>query len=106
MAVKISAGSTGGVSDEFPTAGWEPYLNGKGIYIDVPTYGHTPSVPFYAASLTGSSWHWMTTGSNCIYSPTSNSFRVYVRFWDGSPIDPAFAVNHNWRIQWIAVSGG
>jgi hypothetical protein len=108
MPVKISAGSTGGVTDEYPTAGWQPY-DGYGIYIDVPTYGHD-TVPIYAASLTGSGYQWLTTGANCIYSPTSNSFRVYLRWSNPDPayptLDPAFAVSHNWRMSWIAVQPG
>jgi hypothetical protein len=98
---------TAGPGIEEPMAGRRQYTgpDGPGIYIDVSTaLGF--SDPVYVASLIGDAT-WKTTGGSCIYQtpnkPLDQGFRVYVRFADGSEIDPQFAVDNGWRVSWIAI---
>jgi hypothetical protein len=110
MPIKISAGVT--PRSELPgESRWKQYegANGPGLYTDVQTHGHT-TVPIYMAALTGNSYHWLTTGSNCIYLPTPTGFRVYIR-WSSRELDTpnlnaGFADAFDWRINWIAVEPG
>ena len=75
-----------------------------GIHVDIDTSAAGfVTTPLYVISLHGSSSHWSTTGGNCVYSPTPTSFRVFLRFGDGSPITPAQANTNQWHIQWMAI---
>lgn len=99
--MKIEAGST------TPGAtNWKPYVGTFGIYLDVDTSaaGFT-STPIYITSLGGASYHWMTTGATSIYNATPTGFRVYLRptYSDGRKINPNFANEKLWHIQWIGM---
>jgi hypothetical protein len=105
------AGTTPGPGIEDPLAGWRQYASAdeSGIYIDVVT-SVVFDEPVYVASLTGTAYHWLTTGGSSIY-PTPNvatkdGFRVYVRFSDGRPVSPQVAVDNGWRVNWIAMRHG
>ncbi|MBN1596038.1 hypothetical protein JW933_08950 [candidate division FCPU426 bacterium] len=87
---------------------WQAYQGGTtGIYIDVDTstakFAHTP---VYLVSLAGDSYHWETTGAASVYHATPTGFRIYVRFWNGRELTPAFANQKKWRIQWIGILPG
>jgi hypothetical protein len=107
----VKAGRTPGPGIEDPLAGWRQYQGGSGpgIYIDVVA-ALSFTDPVYVASLSGNSTHWQTTGGNCVYPtpnrPLTEGFRVYVRFANGSAIDPQFAVDNGWRVSWIAMKDG
>lgn len=81
---------------------WVQYSS-DGLYVDVDTSsaGFT-STPYYFTSLGGNISHWATTGATSIYYPTSNSFRVYVKFTAGT-ITPAQANRWGWHINWTAI---
>ncbi len=107
---KISAGST------IPgNTNWQQYPDDRepGIYVDVDTSeaGFT-STPKYVISLGGINYHWRVTGASSVYSPTPNSFRVYIRFSEVNelpqypPLTPEFANDRQWHINWIAVAPG
>lgn len=82
---------------------WQPYGT-NGIYLDVDTSsaGFT-TTPVYVTSIGGDGWHWLTTGATSIYQASPTSFRVYVRFSDGSSLTPAQANGLRWHINWIAM---
>ncbi len=82
---------------------WQPY-GSNGIYVDVDTSsaGFT-TTPVYVTSIGGISSHWQTTGATSIYQASPTTFRVYVRFSDGSAITPAVANSYQWHINWIAM---
>ncbi|MBB5083979.1 hypothetical protein [Nonomuraea endophytica] len=68
------------------------------------------STPMYFTSLAGTSTHWNTTGATSVYPPDSTlggdlrrGFRIYLRFADGAALDPLFAKNNGWHIQYMAV---
>jgi hypothetical protein len=108
QTLPVRAGITPGPSREDAFAGWRQYT-AAGIYIDVDT-SLSFDDPVYVASLLGNSWHWATTGGSSIYpTPTRaarDGFRIYVRFFDGRPLDPQFAVDRGWRVSWIAMRMG
>lgn len=83
---------------------WQQYENGLGVFVDIDTSaGNFSSVPIYLTSLGGDGSHWATTGADCIYSPTANSFRVYVRWADNSALTPQTANGYKWHINWVAI---
>ena len=73
----------------------------KGIYVDVDTsgagYAHAP---LYFTSIGGKSNHWAVSGSNAVYNATSDGFRIYLRWVDGSDLTPEFANQREWHIKW------
>ncbi len=81
--------------------GWVDY--GAGVYIDIDTsVCNFPEVPMYFTSLAGRTSHWNAIGASSIYSPESNSFRVYV--WSHSEaIDPTKTDSYDWYIQWCGI---
>jgi hypothetical protein len=87
------------------TTDWQVYLANSiynGIYLDVDTSAaHFTGTPVYVTSIGGNSSHWSTTGATSIYNPSATSFRVYVRWVDGSPLTPATANANGWHINWI-----
>ena len=97
---KVAGGST------TPGAtNWQPY-NGTiaGVFVDVNTSGAGfTATPNYITSIAGNSNHWETTGASAVYFPTARGFRVYVRFYDGRPLTPAFANQNQWRINWMGI---
>ena len=95
---RIASGATS------PGVGWQQYPGGAGVFIDVDTSsGKFSTTPAYVTSLGGNSSHWATTGATSVYSPTATSFRVYVRWADGSPLTPANASALGWHIRWIGM---
>jgi hypothetical protein len=84
---------------------WQVYQGSTpGIFVDVnTTSGKFSSVPVYVTSLGGTSSHWNTTGATSVYVATATGFRVYVRWWDGAALSPAFANANNWTINWIGM---
>ena len=100
-SIELAAGQTQ------PGLGWQQYLGGSGIFIDVDTSsGKFDMTPRYITSLGGNTSHWRTTGGTSIYSPTPMGFRVYVRWADGAPLTPANATALGWRVNWIGLSSG
>ena len=95
QALRIFIGNTsaGGTN-------WVQY-SGDGVYVDIDTTAAGFSAtPMYFTSLGGRTRHWTTTGGTSIYSPTKNSFRVYL-FKEG--ITAAEAKSNDWHINWIAI---
>ncbi|MGH3672742.1 MAG: hypothetical protein ACRDSH_19280, partial [Pseudonocardiaceae bacterium] len=83
--------------------GWQIH-SPTGIYLDVDTSeGMFRTTPVYVTSLGGSSSHWATAGGNSVSNPTSNGFRVYLRWSDGTPLTPAEANAGQWRVNWIGI---
>lgn len=82
---------------------WQQYVDNKGFYIDIafdkPFVGGVPRI---FTSLRGASHHWEVSGTTSIYCSASNGFRVYIRH--GS-ITAAFAKQHKYRIDYIAIGG-
>jgi hypothetical protein len=88
---------------------WQVY-SPSGIYVDVnTTAGKFSSAPAYVTSIGGRTSHWATTGATSVYPTppgnyaTATSFRVYVRWADGSPLTPATANSYGWHINWIGM---
>ncbi|WP_438005205.1 serine protease [Sorangium sp. So ce321] len=78
---------------------WVQY-NTRTVLVDVDTTRcNRTSKPRYFTSLGGSGYHWTTFGTNNIYLPTKDGFRVYV-VQDG--ITPAIANQRNWHINWAS----
>ena len=93
--------ASGGTS---PGLGWQQYPGGAGVFIDVDTSpGKFSTTPAYVTSLGGNSGHWATTGGTSVYLPTPTSFRIYVRWADGSPLTPANAAAQGWHVKWIGM---
>lgn len=95
---KIAAGrTTPGATN------WKQYSTPDGIYVDVDTSaaGFGSKTVIYTTSLAGESSHWVTTGGNCVYSPTNKGFRVYVKF--NGPITTPQANAWKWHINWVGV---
>lgn len=89
-----------------PGQGWQPYANGKGIFIDVDTSSFDfTTTPVYVTALHGRTSHYDTVGASSVYSPTPTGFRIYIRRRDGAALQPAFAQQRDWHIQWIAIEG-
>lgn len=83
---------------------WEDYsTTGITAVIDTSSAGFT-STPVYFASLQGTGGHWEANGATSIYSPSRNSFRVYLRsIRDNVNYRVRNATNSNWYITWIAI---
>ncbi len=99
QTVQVARGST-----PVGTTAWQQYPDGQGVFVDVDTSSaRFTTTPIYITSLGGTNTHWGTTGATSIYTPTPTGFRVYVRWWGGGPLTPAFANQNGWHINWIAV---
>ena len=82
---------------------WQVYT-ANGIYVDVDTSAaHLTGSPVYVTSIGGLERHWSTIGATSIYQSSPTTFRVYVRWVDNSPINPATAHAYGWHINWIAM---
>ena len=97
-AFRIGAGRTPAGS-----TAWQVY-NPNGIMVDVDTRaaGFTQT-PVYVVSLGGNSQHWSTTGGTSVYNASNAGFRIYVRWWNDTPLVPATANANQWHIEWIGI---
>jgi hypothetical protein len=97
--LKVGTGST------TAGTGWQVYTP-DGIYIDINTSAaQFSSVPVYVASLRSNtpSSQWKVVGVDGIYNATATSFRIYIRWVDGSALSPATANANGWMIDWIGI---
>jgi hypothetical protein len=96
--IRVACGSTTpGTTD------WKPSAGNASIYVDVDTSSSRfTNTPQYFTSLGGNSSHWATTGVTAICMPSPTSFRVYVRWSNGSPLTPAQANQFQWHVNWLA----
>jgi hypothetical protein len=96
-----------------PGAGWQTYTGpgGPGIVIQVNTTsaGFTRT-PTYVTSIGGNSERWVTTGGCAVYPPNGTlggdlrrGFRIFLRFDNGGPIDPARAATNGWHVNWVGM---
>jgi len=83
--------------------GWQNATGGIMVNVDTSACGYS-TTPRYFTSLGGTSGNWATTGATAIYTPGSNNFSDYVRYWDGSALTPATANANQWHINWVAVA--
>ncbi len=98
-SLKVGTGST------TPGTGWQIYTT-DGIYIDVNTSSaNFSSTPVYVASLRSNmiSSQWKVDGVDGIYNATPTGFRIYIRWWNGTPMTPAMANQNGWSVDWIGV---
>lgn len=84
---------------------WMPYgANATGVFVDINTAEcGFDALPIYIVNMHGNSENWETTGGSSAYLRTASGFRVYVRYWNGSPITPDESNQKGWHIQWIAI---
>jgi hypothetical protein len=84
---------------------WESYADGIRVHINTTSY-HFGSTPQYHFALVGRGYHWSVLGVNSTYEAASTGFDVYLRpFEPKKPdvkLDPAFAKQNGWHIQWFA----
>ncbi len=92
-----------------PTANtdWQRYKDWKnGIFteVDIPA-GQFSNTPVVFTSLGGNGGHWSVAGPTSIYSPTSDSFSVYIRWSNESEKSDLlpYAQERNWYLNWLAV---
>ncbi|CAB9501081.1 Peptidase inhibitor I9 [Seminavis robusta] len=83
---------------------WMPFMeNGIMVTVDTSHCNFPPgSQPHYFTALDGSWEHWTTTGATSIYNATHNSFRVYIQGTDSVKATCQFAVQHGWKLKWVA----
>jgi hypothetical protein len=95
-ALRIGSGRTP------PGRGWVDYH--RGIYLDVDTSsaGFT-GAPRYFSTVDGDADQQNLVGASAIYQPTATGFRVYVQRNDGVNIDPPYAQQRNWHVNWVGV---
>ncbi len=98
-ALKIYSGQT-----PIGNTNWRPQSDKNGVYVDVDTSAcGFESTPFYIVSTHGDSDIWKTTGGSSAYKKNSKGFRVYVKRSSNDKFSPAYANQHNWHVQWIAI---
>jgi hypothetical protein len=79
------------------------------LYVDVklPTgvgFDNDPAKPVICTtSIGGNNQQWSLVGANAVYNVTHTGFRVYIRWFDHSPLTPEYAQHMNWHINWIAM---
>jgi hypothetical protein len=95
-AERIAGGSTQ------PGKGWKYDAANKGVYLDVSTKSAGfHDTPVYVVSIGGTERQWETTGGCCVYHPTKESFRVWLRYTTG-PITAKEPEACGWYVSWIA----
>ncbi len=101
MVIRICCGQT-----PEGTNNRQAYRGGnRDIFVDVDTSAcGFQSTPIYIVNMHGNSYNWETTGCRSGMGRTATSFRIYVRFPDGrEELTPAFANQHKWHIESIAL---
>eukprot|EP00565_Helicotheca_tamesis_P006194 CAMPEP_0185724440 /NCGR_PEP_ID=MMETSP1171-20130828/921_1 /TAXON_ID=374046 /ORGANISM="Helicotheca tamensis, Strain CCMP826" /LENGTH=787 /DNA_ID=CAMNT_0028392291 /DNA_START=15 /DNA_END=2378 /DNA_ORIENTATION=+ len=95
-------GICSGKSSEYQ---WKHYSEGS-LYVDVDTSGCGYSeTPNYITSLSGTSTHFVLTGTTAVYHPTKSGFRMYIRgSTDGArkKLTTDFARDKKYQVNWIA----
>ncbi|MFZ4818830.1 MAG: hypothetical protein ACOYLU_09300 [Limisphaerales bacterium] len=95
---KIFAGKT--VPKE---TAWKPYgSTGIEVWVDT-SVAEFSKTPLYFASIGGEAGHWALTGSNAVYNPRKNGFRIYLRWPHGGAITPDYANAKGWHISWCGI---
>lgn len=91
-------------SGQTSSSDWRPYSGGGGgTHVDVDTsYCGFCGQPIYVSSLTGTGFHWQTTGASSIYLATPYSFRIYLSAATNAfNLTPSFAKEKDYRVQWM-----
>ncbi len=81
---------------------WKPY-DGRDIGITVKVdFSHIglKKKPHVQLTLNGTGCHWETTGSNCVFNLTPQSFDIYVRT-TRFPINPQVAKQYGWYLSYV-----
>jgi hypothetical protein len=95
-ALRIGSGQTQ------PGQGWVD--DSPGIYLDVDTTtAGFAGTPDYVCSVGGRTQHWDLIGTNTISQPTATGFRVRVQRHDGVAIDPSYAQQRDWYVNWVGI---
>ena len=82
----------------------DPY-DGETIGVIVnTTHCGFKSTPLYFTTLTGTRFHFRTTGASSVYFPTATSFSVAIRsaMGDSSATMLSLLTDRQWRLNWIA----
>ncbi len=85
---------------------WEPYRedNSAALLLVDTSAAQFEDTPWYFVSLNGDGGHWAAHGADAIYSPTTNSFQIYVRWAPESTRDIVnYAQDTNWHVRWLAI---
>jgi hypothetical protein len=79
------------------TTDWTLYAYAAAItvYVDLSQYKLTKA-PYVYTSLNGNGMHYATIGATSIYELSPSGFRVYVGWWNGSPITINDAQKYGW----------
>ena len=91
-------------------ADWKqtPGPRNNSLYVDIklPTtagFDNDPAKPIICVtSIGGNNQQWALIGANAVYNVTRTGFRVYIRWFDSSPLIPSYAEQMGWHINWIA----
>lgn len=82
------------------------YYSGDSIYVVVDTSPcNFNAVPYYFTSMGGNGNHFLLTGHGAIYSPTANSFIVYVinKYGYNSSTLLNYAQTEGWFLNWYGI---
>src|SRR5947209_7075958 len=83
---------------------WQQEEDTITFFVDVDTSAAGfESTPVYIASLVAPSGPTLALGGTCIHNASATSFRVYLRFAKGGEINPLFANQRRWHINWIGM---
>jgi hypothetical protein len=83
--------------------GWEHYSTG-GIFINVDTTaaGVTSDDVTYTTSMMGTSSHWMSTGSSCVYPWPGRTYRTGFRVYIyQASLTVAQAREYGYQVSWV-----
>lgn len=83
--------------------GWEHYSTG-GIFINVDTTaaGFTSDDVTYTTSMMGTSSHWMSTGSSCVYPWPGRTYRTGFRVYIyQASLTVAQAREYGYQVSWV-----
>lgn len=88
-----------------PTAAQWVQITADTMYTDINTaVAGFAAVPIYLTSIGGAGSHGFSYGATSIYSPTQNSFRVYITYTGGSAYNPTNVANiWLWKINWCGI---
>ena len=89
----------GGIS---PVTRWSRTERDDTIQMNIDTSNcRFQNTPLYFSSIVGGVGHYLLTGINAIYEPSTYGYSINVRSIDGASADTLMARSAQWRVQWI-----
>jgi hypothetical protein len=101
IAKPLSSNTCGGIS---PVGRWARTERDDSIRMNIDTSScGFQGTPLYFTSITGGVGHYLLTGIDAIYEPTTTGFTINVRSIDGATANTLMSRSAQWSVNWFGV---